>query len=128
MASASSLWEFVYYRARRWFHESSVAFVTAVFFIPSVFFILQQGFQIAVKAQSVVTANHFTTALATPLFLLLFYEYIHSMVFNAVKVLHHAHMIFGAVPFVQVFEPLAGKVCALKAIRFYTGLMPIEHR
>jgi len=62
-----------------------------------------------------MTAYHFATCRTAPLFLFLFQELLHAMLFDKFEVFYHAHMILSAVSFIEVFQPATGKFFALIA-------------
>ena len=51
---------------------------------------------------------------AAPLLLLSLQETLHPIIPDGIQVFDHAHVVFGAVAFIQAFQPLTGVICALK--------------
>ena len=59
-------------------------------------------------------AAYYITAIgASPLLPLSFKEFVDTLVPDVFQVLNHTHMVFGAVPFIESFQPSAGKALAL---------------
>ena len=48
-------------------------------------------------------------------------EFIHAVIPNELKILHHAHAVFCAIAFVQLFQSSAG-LFAFKTIRYFAFL------
>jgi hypothetical protein len=53
--------------------------------------LLTQSIKTTIKAQTVMTAYHFATFGAVPLYLFLFQKPLDAMLFNKFEVLNHAH-------------------------------------
>ena len=62
-----------------------------------------------------MTAYHFTTFRAAPLFLLFFQETLDTMLLDEFEVFYHAHMVLGAVSLIEGFQATTGKFFALIA-------------
>ncbi len=92
----------------------------SLLFIPAVFFVLQEKLELTAKAEPVVAADRPTTGGAAPFFLLHLQEIIHSKIANGLQVFDHAHVILGAVAFIQAFETFAGVSGAFKAEAHFT--------
>lgn len=67
-----------------------------------------------------MTADHLTTSLALPRFLLFFEEFLHSMLFNEFQIVYHTHSVASSVSFVNGIEPLAREALALVAETDFT--------
>jgi len=83
--------------------------------VPAVFFILPQLIESAIQAQSIMTAYHFATFRTAPFFLFLFQKTFDAMLFDEFEVFYHAHMVPGAVSFIEAFQSTTGKFFALIA-------------
>jgi hypothetical protein len=62
-----------------------------------------------------MAAYHPITFRAAPLCFFLFQELINAMLFDKLKVLYHAQMVFCAIAFIKVFQPATGKTLAFIA-------------
>jgi hypothetical protein len=66
-------------------------------------------------------AYHFPAFRAFPLFLLVFQELPYAKLPDIFKVFDHAHAIFGSVPLVEMFQPVAGKAVAAETETGFGG-------
>jgi hypothetical protein len=62
-----------------------------------------------------MAADHLTTALALPRFLLLLEEILYSMLFDEFQIVYHAHPVARPVSFVNGSQSLAWEALALVA-------------
>jgi hypothetical protein len=68
---------------------------------------------------SLVNANSAAAKRASPSNFFVLNEFFYPKLPNIFKILDHAHPIFGSIPLVQMFKPVAGKHFALKTkLRF----------
>jgi hypothetical protein len=68
-----------------------------------VLFVLAQLIETAIEAQSIMAAYHITTLGAPPLCNFLFQKPLDTMRFYEFEVFYHAHMVFSAIAFIEVF-------------------------
>ena len=62
-----------------------------------------------------MAADHLTTALALPRFLLFFKEFLYSIFFNELQIVYHTHPVASSVSFVNGSQSLAWEALALVA-------------
>jgi hypothetical protein len=62
-----------------------------------------------------MAADHLTTFLALPRFLLLFQEFLHSMLFDEFQIVYHTHPVTSSVSFINGSQSLAWEAFALVA-------------
>ena len=62
-----------------------------------------------------MAADHPATHSTTPFCSFFFYESLYAMLFDKFEVFYHAHVVVGAIPFIEVFQSAAGKILALVA-------------
>ena len=62
-----------------------------------------------------MAAYYFAAIRASPLLPLFFKESINTFVSDVFQVLNHTHVVFGAVTFIESFEPAAGEIPAFIA-------------
>jgi hypothetical protein len=78
----------------------------------------------AANASSPMHADYAPTSLASPAGCFLGDKFSDAEFLNIPKVFDHAHMIFGAIAFVQMLQGRAGEVFAGKAKSFVSTLKP----
>ena len=62
-----------------------------------------------------MAAYYPATFRAAPLCFFLFQELLDAMLFDELKVLYHTQMVFGAIAFIEVFQPATGEILAFVA-------------
>ena len=67
-----------------------------------------------------MAADHLTTFLAFPRFLLLLKEFLHSMLFDEFQIVYHTHPVISSVSFVNGVEPLTWEGIAFVAETDFT--------
>lgn len=82
---------------------------------PAVALVLAQDLQVAGQAQAVVAADHAAAGRAEPALFLVAQESRQAVIPDRAEVFDHAHVVFRAITFVQVFQPLARVSVTLKA-------------
>jgi hypothetical protein len=58
--------------------------------------------------------NLASTPGASPSYIFVLYKFPDTINFNILKIFNHAHIVFGAVSFIQMFQPITGKISAFK--------------
>lgn len=61
-----------------------------------------------------MATNHFAAVRAFPQLFLLSEKVLHSVFFDEIQILDHAHFVASSVSFVNGFQPVAWKASALK--------------
>jgi hypothetical protein len=75
--------------------------------------------RLAIIASAVVNANDASASGAPILHLLRRKKISHTILCNLLQVLHHAHIVFGSVSLIQMFQILAGKIVTSKTEPYF---------
>jgi hypothetical protein len=71
---------------------------------------------LTIKTLWLLNAEHFAAFRTDPSFFFSPYEMPYSEFSDAFKIVDHAHAIFGSIPLIQMYQPVARKAVTAKAV------------